>query len=37
MNDRAKPNPRLRQALIVAVCVLAVLLIFEKGATHRIF
>ena len=26
MNDRAKPNPRLRQALIVAVCVLAVLL-----------
>ena len=26
MNDRAKPNPRLRQTLIVAVCVLAVLL-----------
>ena len=23
MNDRAKPTPRLRQALIVAVCVLA--------------
>ena len=29
MNDHAKHNPRLRQTVIVAVCVLAVLLVLD--------